>query len=78
MINYRDAGNLDKQVKDAAVCYDVIEMLLRSGDNLWRVPNDLAQQALEAHKKAQDRRDSNKDKRTVRFKDLFSWCCVHS
>lgn len=73
----RDPNNLEKQVKDAAISYEVMELLLRMGDNMWWVPKDLARQALEAQQRAQDRRESNKDKRTVRcFKFCFTWCCI--
>lgn len=69
-------NQLERQVKDAAICYDIMELLMRAGDRLWTIPSDLAQQALAAQKRAQDRKESNKDKRTVRVNNYFAWCCV--
>lgn len=42
-----------------------MEQMLKSGDSLWMVPSHLAQQAKEAQKKAQDRKDPDKEKRLV-------------
>lgn len=42
-----------------------METLLKAGDKLWTVPNNLASQAKETQKKAQERKDMGKDKKLV-------------
>ncbi|XP_050497301.1 rho GTPase-activating protein conundrum-like isoform X1 [Diabrotica virgifera virgifera] len=53
---------MTKQIQDAAVCCILMEVMLTAGDQLWIVPGYLADQAREAQKRAQDRRDLSKDK----------------
>lgn len=56
---------VEKQIRDAAVCCCIMELMLQYGENLWLVPADLARQAQEAQRKAQDKKDLGKDKRFV-------------
>lgn len=53
-----------------------METMLKTADILWTVPNEIAMQAREAQKKAQDRKDMSKDNRIVGFfrKSIYSWC----
>lgn len=59
---------LVKHINGAAICCCIMEQILKCGHNLWIVPSDLAHQAKDAQKKAQDRKDIGKEKRFVRFK----------
>ncbi|XP_031336184.1 rho GTPase-activating protein conundrum-like isoform X2 [Photinus pyralis] len=59
---------LVKQINGAAVSCSIVEQMLKAGDNLWMVPADLAEQAKESQKRAQDRKDPGKEKR-------LSFCC---
>lgn len=52
-----------KHINGAAISCGIVELMLRSGNNLWMVPADLAQQAKDAQKRAQDRKDPGKEKR---------------
>ncbi|CAG9816644.1 unnamed protein product [Phaedon cochleariae] len=54
--------DLNKQIKDAAVCCVIMETMLNAGDKLWSVPTHLADQAREAQRRAQIRKDLSKDK----------------
>lgn len=54
--------------------------MLQSGEHLWMVPYDLAIQARNAQRKAQDKKDPSKDKKSVScyclsvfFAILFLW-----
>ncbi|KAL1492510.1 hypothetical protein ABEB36_010753 [Hypothenemus hampei] len=53
---------LAKQINGAAVCCCIMEILLKTGNKLWTVPNYLAIQARDARKKAQVKKDLGKDK----------------
>lgn len=62
--------DLYKQINGAAVCCCIMESILIAGFTLWTVPSSLADQAQEAQKRAQIRKDLNnkeKDKRSVGF-----------
>lgn len=62
--------DLFKQINGAAVCCCVMESILTAGFKLWTVPSSLANQAREAQKRAQVRKNLNnkeKDKRSVGF-----------
>ncbi|KAF5294815.1 hypothetical protein FQA39_LY00299 [Lamprigera yunnana] len=54
---------LVKHINGAAVSCGIVELMLRSCTHLWMVPGNLAQQAKDAHKRAEDRKDSGKEKR---------------
>ncbi|XP_056646867.1 rho GTPase-activating protein conundrum-like isoform X2 [Diorhabda sublineata] len=53
--------DLTKQIKDAALCCLLMETMLTAGDQLWTVPKYLADQAKEAQKRAQVKKDMSKD-----------------
>ncbi|KAF5272847.1 hypothetical protein FQR65_LT00443 [Abscondita terminalis] len=55
-----------KHINGAAVSCGIVELMLKSGNSLWMVPAELVQQAKDAQKRAQDRKDPGKDKRFVR------------
>lgn len=56
---------LVKHINGAAASCGIVEQILKTGDNLWMVPADLAEQAKESQKQAQDRKDTGKEKRLV-------------
>ncbi|KAK9889886.1 hypothetical protein WA026_008688 [Henosepilachna vigintioctopunctata] len=58
-INIKDMSKeeLVKQINGAAVCCSIMESLLKTGDKLWIVPNYLARQALQAQKRAHQKRE---------------------
>ncbi|CAH1103096.1 unnamed protein product [Psylliodes chrysocephalus] len=62
ILKHLSKEDLTKQIKDAAVCCCIVETMLKAGDKLWSVPDYLAEQAREAQKSAQIRRDLSKDK----------------
>ncbi|CAG9855214.1 unnamed protein product [Phyllotreta striolata] len=62
ILKHLSKEDLTKQIKDAAVCCCIVETMLKAGDKLWSVPDYLAEQAREAQKNAQIRRDLSKDK----------------
>ncbi|XP_025835593.1 rho GTPase-activating protein conundrum isoform X2 [Agrilus planipennis] len=49
--------DIEKHINDAAVCCCTMETLLKYGDSLWTVPIDLVNQAREAQKRVQNRKD---------------------
>jgi hypothetical protein len=53
---------LAKHINGAAVCCVIMETMLRAGLNLWIIPSYLAHQAKEAQKRAQDKKDSGRDR----------------
>ncbi|RZC34941.1 rho GTPase-activating protein 18 [Asbolus verrucosus] len=53
---------LAKHINGAAVCCVIMETMLRAGLNLWIIPRYLAHQAKEAQKRAQDKKDSSRDR----------------
>ncbi|XP_065166071.1 LOW QUALITY PROTEIN: rho GTPase-activating protein conundrum-like [Atheta coriaria] len=48
---------LTKEINDAAVCCNIMEILLKAADQLWMIPNELVEQAHEAQKRALDRKE---------------------
>jgi hypothetical protein len=61
---------LAKHINGAAVCCVIMETMLRAGLNLWIIPSYLAHQAKEAQKRAQDKKDSGRDR------DKRIVCCI--
>ncbi|XP_076262036.1 rho GTPase-activating protein conundrum-like isoform X2 [Rhynchophorus ferrugineus] len=62
---------LAKQINGAAVCCCIMETLLKAGDKLWTVPNNLTSQAREAQRKAQERKDMGKDRKLVVLRNFL-------
>lgn len=60
-----------KYLHDTAVYCCIMEQMLKCGDTLWMVPFHLAQQAKEAQRRAQDRKDLGKERRLVR--GILKW-----
>lgn len=75
MITKLTKEELANQINGAAVCCLIMETMLKTGDDLWIIPNDIVIQAKDAQKKAQDRKDMSKDNRIVGFirKSFYNW-----
>ncbi|CAH0562543.1 unnamed protein product [Brassicogethes aeneus] len=62
---------LHQHINGAALCCGIMETMLKTGLNLWMVPKQLACQARESQKRAQDRKDMSKEKDNKIVRCLF-------
>ncbi|KAK9745601.1 RhoGAP domain [Popillia japonica] len=57
--------NLSREIRTAAICCNIMQIILKSGESLWMIPNELLVQARETYNDAQSRRGlGNKSKKT--------------